>query len=508
MNKFHTTVSRRDFMKAIGFGAAGLGAASATAPVFHDLDEVISKDDSRSAAQGNQPWFVKERPYMDPTTEVDWNVMEPFRADHYDNKNKQWAPEEVQNINRTTAETKAEHLAKGEDVYPGFGLRADALFRSVIPSYSEALSRYPDGSSHNTFTGDEMLVKGYPYSKTPEQMGLAKWSASPEENARMTRTIARFFGASDVRFLSIDDKFKKLLNSHQNDVLINFTKKIRKYVFEDVDNPYVTDTKAVIPNRFKYAFVLGWCDTHPLLARPDTQIESASVGTHHGCFRGDTPQLHMQRFMHNIGYTALGGSAMMGIGAYPAAGVCSGFGELGRLQQTVAIKPAGGNWLGSTRMVLTDLPLPASNPIDAGIVKFCKDCDKCAEICPGGALQHTKEPSWDLATDSGNSNLRPELFNNPGKKTWNYNHARCQKYCNEAGAICGKCGSNCVFNKEPLSSVHDLVLGVVSKTNALNGFFFNMDKAFGYGEVPKEQFNDFWHMEYDMPQWGVDRSTW
>ena len=39
-NNWHSTVTRRDFMKALGFGAAGLGALAATSPVFHDLDEL------------------------------------------------------------------------------------------------------------------------------------------------------------------------------------------------------------------------------------------------------------------------------------------------------------------------------------------------------------------------------------------------------------------------------------------------------------------------------------
>ncbi len=38
MSKFHHTVTRRDFMKGLGLAGAGLGAAAATAPVFHDLD--------------------------------------------------------------------------------------------------------------------------------------------------------------------------------------------------------------------------------------------------------------------------------------------------------------------------------------------------------------------------------------------------------------------------------------------------------------------------------------
>jgi hypothetical protein len=35
MSKFHSTVSRRTFMKGLGLAGAGLGTAAATAPVFH-----------------------------------------------------------------------------------------------------------------------------------------------------------------------------------------------------------------------------------------------------------------------------------------------------------------------------------------------------------------------------------------------------------------------------------------------------------------------------------------
>lgn len=40
MHSFHSTVSRRDFMKTLGLAGAGVGAAAATFPVFHDLDEL------------------------------------------------------------------------------------------------------------------------------------------------------------------------------------------------------------------------------------------------------------------------------------------------------------------------------------------------------------------------------------------------------------------------------------------------------------------------------------
>ncbi len=48
MSKFHSTVSRRNFMKGLGLAGAGLGAAAAATPVFHDIDEITSSKGSSS----------------------------------------------------------------------------------------------------------------------------------------------------------------------------------------------------------------------------------------------------------------------------------------------------------------------------------------------------------------------------------------------------------------------------------------------------------------------------
>ena len=71
MSKFHTTVSRRDFMKGLGLAGVGLGAAAATAPVFHDLDDVGTS----SKAHYKEPWYVKELEFERPSNEVDWSAM-------------------------------------------------------------------------------------------------------------------------------------------------------------------------------------------------------------------------------------------------------------------------------------------------------------------------------------------------------------------------------------------------------------------------------------------------
>ena len=72
MSKFHSTVSRRDFVKGLGLAGAGLGAAAATAPVFHDLDEMAASPQ----AQWKRPWYVKE--VDEPTIEVDWDLKKPW----------------------------------------------------------------------------------------------------------------------------------------------------------------------------------------------------------------------------------------------------------------------------------------------------------------------------------------------------------------------------------------------------------------------------------------------
>ena len=45
MVKFHSTISRRDFLKILGLGGAGF-AAAVSAPAFHDLDEVLTSPEA------------------------------------------------------------------------------------------------------------------------------------------------------------------------------------------------------------------------------------------------------------------------------------------------------------------------------------------------------------------------------------------------------------------------------------------------------------------------------
>jgi epoxyqueuosine reductase len=64
MSKYHSTISRRDFMKALGLGGIGIGASTAFgsaigssgATIFRDLDEAKASPQ----ASFKRPSWVKE----------------------------------------------------------------------------------------------------------------------------------------------------------------------------------------------------------------------------------------------------------------------------------------------------------------------------------------------------------------------------------------------------------------------------------------------------------------
>ncbi|GAI83178.1 unnamed protein product, partial [marine sediment metagenome] len=106
-------------MKAVGLGAAGLGATGAAAPVFHDLDEVANYK-----IKPKHPWFVKERDYLDSTTEIDWSMMERYAGASWDNQSKHVTAEHNLEIRTTTSEKLLQRTLNKK---PGDQLRDRAM---------------------------------------------------------------------------------------------------------------------------------------------------------------------------------------------------------------------------------------------------------------------------------------------------------------------------------------------------------------------------------------------
>lgn len=192
MSKSHSTVSRRTFMKGLGLGAAGLGAAVATAPVFHDLDEVMQVGKSSMMVH---PWYVKEVPK--PTVEIDLNLRTQFGTNGETNivggmlggnADYNSSPQLVADWNaQWKINLERDILKDGTpgNTCPGSDRRDITLHRAGLGAYT--LTR-PAG--------------GFRY-KTPDQIvaGLGKWNGTPEDNALMMRTVCQFFGYSWVGYV-------------------------------------------------------------------------------------------------------------------------------------------------------------------------------------------------------------------------------------------------------------------------------------------------------------------
>ncbi|AGG08511.1 reductive dehalogenase [Dehalococcoides mccartyi BTF08] len=490
MSQFHSTLSRRDFMKGLGLIGAGVGAATATAPMFHDLDEVIASPSARI----NMPWWVKQ--VDEPTTPIDWNVLPTLGTACDDNNGV------VPNI-RTRAEYQKVMLDYTMKQYPDWD-KGPTL--TGVPGPSPDLN-YPDyvgdikdnalcvgatlcnsglfpteviQATGGKYTTIQDRPQGWRCVKPVEQRGGTKWQGTPEEALKVVRAAARFYGFDDVTAIPVDDKFLKVMWG-QKRMLRMATP--TKFEFGDVDDFVCTPeiqpmSKIVIPKRVKWFLQFS--------SRQLGEVTKHGVGT---C--QNAGQLYtyvnwirtvktIQEFLWGLGYISLdninGRFAPTG-----ATGIMAGAGELARWGAVMT--PKYGIMVRVMHGVLTDLPLEQSSPINFGGREFCKTCGICAEACPMDAIQKG-EPSWEVN----------HKWDNPGYLHWRNDRSKC--------GHCPVCQPVCPFNAMDKSFIHELVKGTVSTTPIFNSFFTGMDKNFNYGRKPPAE---WW--ESEQPVGGFDSSV-
>ena len=212
MDKFHSTVSRRDFLKILGLGGVGLGAAAVSAPVFHDLDELMASPQSEL----KRPWYVKGADK--PTVEIDWKIMKRFN--YYEvmwanGLRKAWGPENYDKIMIARQENRIKFIKENR---PGYTIRDQALHESAL-------------WAPVSFLGPQT-------SKTPEQLGVPHWEGTHEENARMIRAFLKVHGAAQVGFVELESNTtEKLIYSYDTPHFYPAFKPGKQLVFEAVDDP-------------------------------------------------------------------------------------------------------------------------------------------------------------------------------------------------------------------------------------------------------------------------------
>jgi reductive dehalogenase len=348
---------------------------------------------------------------------------------------------------------------------PGYTRKTVTFWRSAYRSY---------GYGHTWVGPDPDDVR---WADTPEEAGLPKWNGTPEENARMLRTVLRVYGSAFIGFDEIDTE-------HWRNKLI-ITHPTQRYswgiVYEDVDQGYETETKHVLPSKQMYGFIAGAPEA---LFNIKTAPSFFSAGNRFGNFFMPSIYLSTWQFLRRMGFQML---SDWGHQSAPVnevgASILAGLGEASR-QNLYLLTPNAGTRI-NMQTAFTDMPLAPTHPIDAGMWKFCQTCGKCADTCPGGWISSAKEPTWEPDPENGKSTA--DMTHVVGPKSYWLAAAGCRMQRKLMGGSCHICYAECVFNEKREAMVHEIVKTTVATVPLFNGFFAQMSDFFGYGRAEDKE---------------------
>jgi len=457
-------LTRRQFLKDIGLAGAGvaltpMAAAGMTADGMNDLAD----DESPTSDAPPRPSWVK--PVDKPTMEIDWSAMQRFdeRSSCRTGLAKYVDGAKIDELTALRTANLDQWLKEGK---PGYALRDAAL-----------LAASGVGSGAQSFLGPDKVT-------TPADRGVANWTGAAEEANAMVTAALRHMGAATVGVVELDpNTTEKLVYSYDPDG--------KQLVFTDADRPAETETQRIIPRKARWVIVWTVQMSEETLKRAPTQ--TAQQTTTLAYTRNRNIQLRLQTFLRSLGYMALGESSTNALGIAPAFGVMAGLGEMSRLNRMIS--PEYGPMVRVFKMI-TDLPMAPTKPINASIMRFCRDCGKCAESCPTGALSMEREPTWQTQGP----------WNNAGHKAWFEDSRRCREGWFRSGTNCGRCFAVCPYASSARALVHQLAFSVEASTTSFNPFFRKMhDVMFGYPDPsynPVKDPNRWWSL--DLPEYGID----
>lgn len=338
-------------------------------------------------------------------------------------------------------EEKAERIRKD---LPGYSL-VDYAFNSAAGMY-ETLP----GEHYSQGTG---FYKWSSLGVARKPEGIPRWEGTPEKAAKIVKKAAKYYGAAGVGFCELDRRW-----------VYTATRFGKPIVFEDIEEGYVSEEKAVIPESHKYVIALTVPMEYEETLYSPTRLEVATVM---GYSRMHILAGHVAEFIRGLGYHAVptGNDTAMSI---PIA-IQAGLGHLGRHGRLITWERGP---LVRILKIFTDLPLPVSPQAPDGIIEFCEVCKKCARHCPSRSISEGPR-TWE----------GPSAANNPGVYKWYTDAEACLEYWNEIGNGCNNCFRVCSFTKSP-GFLHDAVKWFIRNVPQLNRFWVWADDAMGYGRMP------------------------
>jgi reductive dehalogenase len=390
--------------------------------------------------------------------EIDWSIYpkihsnppRPYGGDFIFRVNHQGNATVLAAIARRDAGRATQFMQEEFPDYQGPSVRDEALVNAANASRAGRAAPAFDGS-----------MKGVNIP-TPD----VKWTGTPEENIRTMRSAARFFGASDIGCVELTANTKKLIYDRDN--------KGKPYVYKNATVPEVTDSEYVIPNSCKNVLFFSTLEA-------TDQVKQAPAPTWSGYDHYNRVTNRVHYFLGALGYNHVEAAGISTANSFAAL---SGVGEHSRAG-SIATSYKYGNQLRGMHRILTDFPMTPTNPVDAGVAKFCETCKTCATICPYECMD-LGEKRWDHWDPEAES-----LMNYiPGFKGWRTNILVCM--------FCKNCHTTCPFNAAEEALIHAIVRTTQAITPIFNGFFANMHRTFGYGTRNPD---DWWERDVPTGRW-------
>jgi reductive dehalogenase len=469
VSKYHSTISRREFLKVLGLGGVGLGGAAITPPLIRDLDEAMASP----LADFKRPSWVKE--VAKPTVEIDWDKMTPF-----DGADVMWEKGFAKAIGQPMVDASVAAAAQNKIMWikqnkPGYRKQDWAL--NACRHFFKTPGYLNPGNQ--TFLGPRT-------APTLESLGIPRYEGTPEENARMIRTFLKIHGCSEVGFCELE-------TGTTENILYKCDAAGIPYFVRDVEEPEEVldpdgESYRVIPKKARSVIVYTIRMSDEMLRHVPTYISyrAAFIIYEQQCL----VQSWLQEFLRALGYHCLGWHRITSsLGSTTGFGVMAGLGETCRTMHLITPEH------GQTERVfcaITDLPLAPGKPVNFGAFNFCKTCKKCAEYCPAHAIPTDTEPVWEPAG----------FWARPGVRTWYRNEPACRAYMYQVDNSCGVCIAVCPFSKLYQAPYHDMVRSITATTPVLNRFFRKADDFMGFGVRQRESTEKFW--DTHLPPWGYE----
>jgi len=467
-------------MKSLGLVGAGIGGASLVAPVFHDVDELISSPISKKRL----PWYVTERAANDLTTEYDLALMTRWNNVGYGGGWAQYPEAAARQPAAAAAGTARRNLRYSNDE-PGYDLKWRALSAGAVDMTAPSMGY----AGFNTATD---------YPSKPSDLGKPKWTGTPEEASRLLMAAMRFFGGGEIGFADIDTTIRTKIswNSTTQDGSNNV------YVYDNVDKGVQRTvngrTEYVVPNK-SLSLVSFNSPQCPEMRQSNSIRSNTNTPTYR--WRNEV-RTRTTKFLHALGeYQFFGnfGDQNTYVNTELAM-VLTGLGECSRQSQYVNSLVLGPNH--NSACLQTDLVLAPTLPIDAGMWRFCWGCAICAKQCPSNSISLDKEPTYEIPLTFG----KPTVAKRPGPKQFWTNMVTCYLYYTEFDGCAPKevlpgdygggrsCYAVCPFGGDRAAMAHTVIKATMATTTVFNSFMASMAEVFGTGREALHP-DDWWDMQ-------------